>query len=242
MNKFCVIPLIILVCGCTIPFLNEEEVFKVKVSWLGHAGFLIESSSTRIYINPSTAPVGSLKGDGILISQSGADLCDISKIVELSKEDTIIIAPPDCSARLSMPNMIPIRVNQLYNIEDFTIETVHAYNFNGTIDKGQGFGLIISYNGTKLYYVGISDLIPEMNDLQNTVFDVVMFPIAGGDLTMDPNEALTFIKLIKSIYYVPMYYGGNTGTALDSGRTMQQLGVQEGINVTLLSNQDLLLN
>ena len=81
-----------------------------------------------------------------------------------------------------------------------------------------------------------------MSDLENELFNVVMFPIAGGDLTMDSNEAVEFMKLIKSFYYVPMYYGGNTGTALDAGRAVKNLAIAEGINVTLLSNQNLLLN
>jgi len=241
MNKLLIIALTLITCGCTIPFLTEDQPYKLRVSWLGHAGYLLETTTSRVYINPYTVPVGALKADGILVSYSGADLCDVDNIQTLSKEDSSIISPPECSARLAMPNLIPMKANSTYNVGEFEIRTVPAYNINGTITKGEGFGLIITVNNTKLYYVGVSDIIPEMNNLRTTNFDVIMFPIAGGDLTMDLNESITFMKMMRSIHYLPMYYGGNTGTSLDVGRLLKSTATEQGLNVTLLSNEDLFI-
>lgn len=233
--------LLIIIIGCTLPDLGlAPEEYKIKVSWLGHAGFLIETEEARIYINPYSAPIGSLKGDVILISYSAADLCDVASINTLSKDISLIIAPPECSARIISKNLLPFGVGKTYNINEVIIETVDAYNLIGSISKGTGVGFLLTINDTIIYYTGITDVIPEMNKTWEGI-DILIFPIAGEELTMDINESIGFMKMVNATHNIPMYYGGNTGTAFDVGRQVQSLGKAEGINVTLLGNQDLLI-
>jgi len=237
-----VLPLL-LVTGCALPDFGfrvvGESEHTLKINWLGHEGFQIESPRTRLYINPYSAPIGSLKGSVILVSHSASDLCDLSNINLLSKEDSVIITPPECLARLGMSNVISMEVGKLYIVNEMSIETVDAYNLNGTISKGEGAGFIITVNNTRIYYAGVTDVIPEMKNIKD--IDILLFPIAGGTLTMDMNDALVLISLINATHNVPMYYGGNTGTSLDIGRIMKSLAVPNGFNVTLLDNKDLLI-
>ena len=231
---------VVIILGCTLPDLGlAPEEYKIKVSWLGHASFLIESEETRLYINPYTVPIGSLKGDAIFISYSAADLCDVSSINTLSKDISLIFSPPACSARLASKNLLPFGVGKVFNINDMIIETVDAYNVVGSMSKGEGVGFLISINETNIYYAGISDVIPEMNKTWD--LDILIFPIAGEELTMNINESITLMKMVNATHNIPMYYGGNTGTAFDVGREVERMAKNEGINVTLLGNKDLLI-
>jgi L-ascorbate metabolism protein UlaG (beta-lactamase superfamily) len=233
--------LLIIILGCTLTdFGLAPEEYQIKISWLGHAGFLVENEQARIYINPYSAPIGSLKGDAILVSYTSSDLCDVSSINTLSKDISLILAPPGCSARLVSKNLLPFGVGRTYNINGVIVETVDAYNLIGSISKGDGVGFTLTINETIIYYTGITDVIPEMNKTWEGI-DILIFPIAGQELTMDINESIGLMKLVNATYNIPMYYGGNTGTAFDVGREVQRLARAEGINVTLLGNQDLLI-
>ncbi|MBD3312429.1 hypothetical protein GF352_03190 [archaeon] len=233
--------LLLLLTGCTMFDLGiGEEEHEIKIDWIGHAGFLVETQQTRLYINPYSAPVGSLKGDSILVTYSASDLCDLSSINILSKDETILLTPAACSVRVGTGNRVPIEPGESYNINEVNVQTVDAYNFNGTINKAEGVGLIITINKTRIYYAGITDVIPEMNNIAD--IDILIFPIAGGDLTMNINESIVLIDMINATYNIPMYYGGLSGTSLDAGRQVKSLANQNGFNVTLLSNQDLFIN
>lgn len=236
------LPLILLLAGCVdIGFLiGAEEEHEIKIDWLGHAGFLIETQQTRLYINPYSAPIGSLKGDAIIVTYSASDLCDLSSINTLSKDSTILITPPACSVRLAGGNRLTVEPDKTYNINEMRVQTIDAYNLNGTINEGEGVGLIITINQTRIYYTGITDIIPEMNNVND--IDVMIFPIAGHELTMNINESVVLMDMVNADYNIPMYYGGLSGTSLDAGREVKRIAAQNSFNVTLLSNQDLFIN
>lgn len=239
--KLWVLTIILLIVGCTLPDFGlnplQEANYTVKVTWLGHAGFSLESKDVRIYINPYSSPVGALKGDGIIVTYSASDICDLPSIRQLSKDDSVVLVPPECNARLSMSQATSLTINNYYNVNQAVIQTIDAYYPNGTINKGEGAGLIITMNGVKIYYAGITGIIPEMDKVKDV--DLAIVPIAGGGLTMSMIEAIGLLIRLNATYNVPMYYGGNTGTSLDVGREFKRIAGQNGVNITLLDNQDL---
>lgn len=238
------ISFLLIITGCTIPDLGIQLIpkiqYKVSIHWLGHAGFLLESGNTRVYINPYSAAIGSIKGDIILISNSASDLCDLASINQLIKDSTVLISPAECGVRLARKGTLLLENEKIYTIYNVIIETVDAYQFNGTISKGEGAGFIITINDTRIYYAGLTDLVPELSNINDV--DVAIVPIAGGDLTMDMNEAASLLRNINATFNIAMYYGGQSGTSLDAGRQFKTLAEAYGVNVTLLSNQDLLIN
>ncbi|HLE06829.1 MAG TPA: MBL fold metallo-hydrolase, partial [Candidatus Nanoarchaeia archaeon] len=176
--KLLLLTVILIIVGCTLPNfginLMREENYTVKVTWLGHAGFMFESKDTRIYVNPYSSPVGALKGDGIIVTYSASDICDLPSIRLLAKDDSVILVPPECNARLAMSDSTSLVINSYYNINSAVIQTIDAYYPNGTINKGEGAGLIITMDGVKIYYAGITGIIPEMNKVKNV--DLVILP------------------------------------------------------------------
>jgi len=244
LKRVIVISLLLLITGCSLPNFGftavPAEDFRVKVQWLGHAGFMIESNNRRLYINPYTVAIGSLKSDAIIVSYSGSDLCDITSINDLAKDNSSILLPAECAARINRLGVQQLVIGSNYTLSIFRVQVVDAYLLNGTISKGEGAGFIITVNGTRIYYAGITDYIPELSSISD--IDVAIVPIAGGDLSLSLAEAVELLKQLNASYNIPMYYGGNTGTSLDVGRQFRSLAAKDGVNVTLLSNQDLLIS
>ncbi len=235
-KKLLLILLITILSGCSM--INTSKEPSVRIKWLGNAGFLIESNTTRVYINPYSITLGSLKGDGIIISSSESASCDPISINSLTKDSTIIIAPPACAARLASNKAIILSDESSYKINDIVIKTIKAGLLNNSNYDGVGF--IISVNNITIYYAGITDLIPQMNNITN--IDVLITPIAGNHLSMNMTDAIELALMINPrITTIPMYYGGNTELITDEGRRFQSLAEKKGINVTLLSNKELLI-
>ncbi len=235
-KKLLLILLITILSGCSM--INKSNEPLVRIKWLGNAGFLIESNTTRVYINPYSIPLGSLKGDGIIISSSESASCDPISINSLTKDSTIIIAPPACAARLASNKAIILNNEASYRINDVVIKTIKAGLLNNSNYDGVGF--IINISNITIYYAGITDLIPQMSNI--TSIDVLITPIAGNHLSMNMTDAIKLALMINPrITTIPMYYGGNTELITDEGRRFQSLAEEEGINVTLLSNKELLI-
>ena len=231
MRKTLAIIALTFLLGCTTPTLPKNN-YLIRIKWLGQTGFLIESNLTRLYINPYTAPIGSLKGDAIIISYSSADSCNPSIINQLSKDSTIIISTPECATRLSKNNIIKVQEGSDYFINDFTIRTLPTSRVNGV-------GLLIKAYNKTIYYVGVTQYTPELKGIKKA--DVLIFPIAGGELSMSQKDALKLIKEINATYYVPMYYQRESASTYEAGRKFKTSAKNEGINITLLNSEDLFI-
>ncbi len=198
--------------GCTSQLTAEE--YSVRIKWIGHAGFLVETQDSRIYINPYSAPIGSLKGDGIIISDTS--LCELNGILLLRKASTIILAPAECVARLKLKNAIAVNDGTLYNIGDFKIIS-HK--------KENGYSYEIIARNKTIFYTGLNE------DTINKKVDVVIFPL------YNINDSISLIKSIESNYYIPMYYEELIGPTTDIGKELKSVAKDEGINITLINDK-----
>ena len=68
--------------------------------------------------------------------------------------------------------------------------------------------------GVRIYHAGDTDYIPEMENIRA---DIVLLPI-GGTYTMDVEEALQAVKVIKPRLAIPMHYGSIVGDISDAER------------------------
>jgi len=71
----------------------------LSIKWLGHASFQIQAEGKTIYVDPYEGEY-SEKADLILVTHSHSDHCDTSKIQNLRKAETVIIAPEDCFSKI----------------------------------------------------------------------------------------------------------------------------------------------
>lgn len=121
--------------------------------------------------------------------------------------NTVILAPQNCVDRIE-ENFKLIKSDDEININDVRIKVFDAYNTpegNSTRKfhpKGEGVGYLITVDGKTIYHAGDTDFIPEMKKLE--CIDVALIPI-GGTFTMDIEEAVEAVMVIKPKIVIPMH-------------------------------------
>lgn len=181
----------------------------ITVKWLGHASFLIKADERNIYIDPYEGRYAE-KADAILVTHSHFDHCDLSRINEVRKEDTVIVAPPDCASKIG-GKVMSLRPGEKTTIGDIIVEAAEAYNVrrfrspgNPFHPKGFGVGYLITIAGKTIYHAGDTDLIPEMKELRDRHITLALLP-SGGTYTMDNEEAAEATLAINPEVVIPMH-------------------------------------
>jgi len=174
----------------------------VTIRLMAHASFQIKTDTQNIYIDPSTKGTGLKKNDFepadlILVTHGHQDHFDKDLLKKIRKMGSPIIAPPSVKKEIKKGVVWDLGPGQHMDIStsDVHIWSTPAYNVkrfrpNGEPfhPKGIGVGYLIRVEGVKIYHAGDTDLIPEMDLLQDVDIDVALLP-SGDTYTMDVNEA-----------------------------------------------------
>ncbi len=179
----------------------------MRLKWLGHASWKIKAGGKTIYIDPYQGEYDE-KADLILSTHSHTDHCDPSKIDMVKANETVIVAPADCAAKIGAP-VESLKPGEKATFGEVTVEAFEAYNFKRFRSpgvpfhpKGLGVGYLIRSGGKTVYHVGDSDFIPEMKDLKGV--DLLLIP-SGGTYTMDNEDAAEATVAIHPKTAVPMH-------------------------------------
>ena len=180
----------------------------ITIKWLSHASFQISIGEKIIYVDFEEKSSISKKADIILITHAHSDHCHPTKVDEASKENTVIIAPEDCSSKLKR-HIKTLKPGEQETYGKIKIRAVEAYNHkrfrspgNPYHPKGFGVGYLIEANGKTIYHAGDTDFIPEMNNLGK--IDIAMIP-SGGTYTMDNSDAAEATLAINPKIVIPMH-------------------------------------
>jgi L-ascorbate metabolism protein UlaG (beta-lactamase superfamily) len=220
------------------------KVGEITLEWLGHASFMIKSSDGKIiYVDPYSLNSNNLeKADLILITHSHPDHCSIVDIDKIIKPNSRIVMTADCQSKIVRTN-VPIKMEiiepgQEFDFGNIRVSAIPAYNIDKSFHpKDESWvGYVIKLDDVIIYHAGDTDVIPEMQKLtghkkQGTEF-IALIPV-GGKYTMNPEEALEAVKLIKPNLAVPMHYGGLIGSKTDAEEFVD-LCKEEGINAKIL--------
>ena len=184
----------------------------IFVKWLGHASFQIRTKGKIVYVDLKKygkVVETSEKADIILITHGHGDHCSPPKIQSLSKKDTVVVAPKNCTKRILGGNVKSLKPGEEITVDNVRIEAVEAYNTkrfkpSGKLwhPKGYGVGYLIRAEGKTIYHAGDTDFIPEMQKLKDV--DLALLP-TGDKYTMDNIEAAEAAKAIKPKTAMPMH-------------------------------------
>lgn len=180
----------------------------VFVKWLAHAGFQIRADGKVVYVDLEKYDGALEKADLVLVTHSHSDHCDPSKISDVRRDGTTVIAPRDCASKIGgrVQTLVP---GQETEVDGIKVKAVQAYNVKRFRSpgvpyhpKGLGVGYLITVEGRTVYHAGDTDFIPEMQELGHV--DLALLP-SGDTYTMNCAEAAEAAKAIKPRAAVPMH-------------------------------------
>jgi len=178
-----------------------------KITWLGHASFMIESGGKVIYIDPWKLKDGP-KADLLLITHSHFDHFSQEDIDKVAKDGTVVLAAKDVKPKGL--DATPIVPGQVKDLGWARIEGHRAYNPAKQFHPKENdwLGFVIEVGGKRIYHSGDTDVIPEMKDLNG--IDTALVPV-GGTYTMDPAEAARAVAMFHPGEAIPMHWGDIVG-------------------------------
>jgi len=217
------------------------EIGGIKLSYLGHSGFLI-SNEKKIVIDPYNVSDGIEKADLILITHSHYDHCSIKDIQKLSKKGTIIVVPADAQSKITRVEEVEMQIIETgdeLTFGDVKISAVPAYNIDKEFHpKSEGWmGYIVKIGNVVIYHAGDSDKIPEMSKLSGYGKDgnkfVAILPVSGK-YVMDAEEAAAVASLISPTVAIPMHYGAGVAGTIEDAQRFVKLCMQAGLKAEIL--------
>jgi len=215
----------------------------VKVTWLGHATFLIETpSGKKIIIDPWVAKnpktPAAFKSfdrlDVILCTHGHGD--HSGDLVELAKKHSATVAGIyelcTWASKKGAKQTAPMNKGGTQKVGDIRVTMVNAHHSAAIEDDGQivyggePCGYVLEFeNGLRIYHAGDTCVFGDMAIIRELYKpDLAMLPI--GDLyTMGPLEAAYACRLLQPKAVIPMHWGtfpALTGTPAELSRRLSE--------------------
>ena len=197
------------------------KLLNLEFTRIAHDTFRVAGSKV-IYTDPFKVYKHD-NADIILLSHDHFDHLSLDDLNKVCTPESIIIASTSCEAGLQQVEAKEkhfIESGQKLSIDHVTIEAVPAYNINKFREPGKpfhpkdakGVGFVFEMDGTRVYYAGDTDYIPEMKSIR---CDIALLPVSGT-YVMTADEAAKAAETINPRIAVPMHYAAIVGTEKDA--------------------------
>ncbi len=190
----------------------------MKITYLSHACFELKNAKT-ILIDPffegnKNAPHYSGAPDIVFVTHEHHDHCDAQRF------DAVVVCPDNCRSKFKKP--VTMKVGEKKAVEGIPVEMVEASHHQ----SGYPTGYIFEFEGKRIYHMGDTylDGVKPRGSL-----DILFIPI-GGYFTMNMEEALEALRIVKPRLAIPMHY--NTFPQIKTDPLhFKQLAEDEGFTV-----------
>lgn len=201
----------------------EAKHLVEKLHWLGHDSFRYDGPPV-IYFDPWKLSGHPSAADIVLVSHEHYDHCSPEDVAKIRGPHTVVLASVGAAEKLRGAQVM--RPGDRKQIAEITVEAVPAYNINKFRSPGVPFhpkaaehvGFVVTVEGTRIYFAGDTDQIPEMADI---VCDVALLPVSGT-YVLTVEEAVEAAQALAPKIVVPMHFGAGIGTG-DDGRRFADL-------------------
>jgi L-ascorbate metabolism protein UlaG (beta-lactamase superfamily) len=197
------------------------KLLNLEFTHIAHDTFKIQGSKA-IYTDPFKVKNRD-EADIVLLSHEHFDHLSLPDLNKVITDKTTIVASPLCADDLEgvrVKTTLFLDPGKALTVGSVRIEAVPAYNVNKFREPGKAFhpkeekrlGFVITMDGTRVYFAGDTDFIPEMKNIQ---CDIALLPISGT-YVMTVEEAVQAVAAIKPKIVVPMHYGAIVGEYADA--------------------------
>ena len=196
----------------------------VKLTWLGHATFRIESGGQTLLVDPWVMgnPLcpdkeKKLKKVDVMLCTHG-HFDHIGDAVEIARQHnpTVVGIFELCTwlEKKGAKKTSPMNKGGTQAVGEVRVTMVHADHSCGILDGdqiiygGEACGFVIEFqNGLKIYHAGDTAVFGDMQIIHELYApDIALLPI-GDHYVMSPREAAYACKLLKPKAVVPMHFG-----------------------------------
>ncbi len=189
-----------------------------RVTFVGHATFLIESGESRILIdpflvdNPATELTpAAVQVDTILVTHGHGD--HIADLVEVaSNTNALVVSMVEISRWLGekhgLTNLHEMNFGGTVQLPFGSVKMVPAVHTSGLPDGSYGglpAGFVIRFPEGTVYFAGDTALFLDMELIARAGIDLAFLPI-GDNYTMGPDDALEAVKILNPKRVVPCHY------------------------------------
>lgn len=191
----------------------------IKLTWLSHASWLIETPNARILLDPffSENPAATATADDfadathVLVSHGHFDhVCDVAAVIE--KSGAQLIANWEIAQWFQknhgVENAVAMNVGGNVDVGDGSakmVPAIHSSSLPDGSNGGSASGYILKFENHRLYFACDTALFGDMKWYAGGV-DVAVLPI--GDLfTMGIHDSIEAIKMIEPKVVLPTHYG-----------------------------------
>ena len=197
------------------------KLLNLDFTRVAHDAFRIAGSKV-IYTDPYKVSKRD-EADIVLLSHEHFDHLSLDDLNKVVFPGTTIVASPLCKDGLKSVKAKETKFldpGGKYSVGKIEIEAFPAYNLNKFREpghvfhpkEGKGLSFVFQMDGTRVYYAGDTDFIPEMKSIK---CDVALLPVSGT-YVMTAVEAAEAAAAINPKLAVPMHFGAIVGNDADA--------------------------
>ena len=180
----------------------------MKIKYFGHSTFQIDDLIIDPFIKDNKAAstkVADIKCKIICVTHDHFD--HLGDTVEIAKNNNAtVVAVGELARSIAAAGVKTegLGIGGTIRIGSWKIKIVKAVHSSGT-GPPVGFVLTNLSSGKKIYHAGDTALFGDMRLIGDEEIDIALIPI-GGHYTMDADDALKAVELIRPKLVIPMHY------------------------------------
>ncbi|MBN2229245.1 MAG: MBL fold metallo-hydrolase [Candidatus Thorarchaeota archaeon] len=186
----------------------------LDVMLLTNAGVMLETSDTRIYIDPISLNESfeSYPADIVLVTHPYGDHYEPDSLDIIKTNDTVFIFPANMSAEVALYGAIGVVPGETVLVGDINITAFYMYTLPVDIypashpAEANWTSYIIQIDGFTIFHAGDSKNIVEYYQIADLI-DLAFLPLGPGCQTMYGYEVVQAIERIDPEYFIPIHYG-----------------------------------